>query len=229
MPTEPELLDIAQAAALLQVSEASLRRWTNSGRLACFRVGGRRERRFRRADLLAFLERSPSAPPGGHLCGFYTSDRARTRHAARVLADGLQAGSICLLVGAADRRDQVVARLGRQRPSLRHDIDAGRLVLATYGEHVSAQLRFWETQFETALRAGATTLQVVGDVTGDRLAERGFDVVLEYEAAFDTLSRRFPVATVCLYDARVYSGVETALLLQLHPDLFRHPTGDLLT
>src|SRR4030081_3779755 len=51
-----ELLDIGQAAAFLNVSEASLRRWTNSGRLACLRVGRRRERRFRRADLLGFLE-----------------------------------------------------------------------------------------------------------------------------------------------------------------------------
>ena len=54
---QPELLDIAQAAAFLHVSPMSLRRWTNSGRLSCFRIGGRRERRFRRADLLALLAR----------------------------------------------------------------------------------------------------------------------------------------------------------------------------
>jgi predicted site-specific integrase-resolvase len=33
MAFDSELLDIAQAAALLRVSEASLRRWTNAGRL----------------------------------------------------------------------------------------------------------------------------------------------------------------------------------------------------
>src|SRR5437899_1730190 len=49
MTPDPELLDIRQAAALLHVSAASLRRWTNAGLLASFRVGGRRERRFRRA------------------------------------------------------------------------------------------------------------------------------------------------------------------------------------
>jgi len=31
MVSDSELLDIAEAAALLRVSEASLRRWTNSG------------------------------------------------------------------------------------------------------------------------------------------------------------------------------------------------------
>src|SRR2546421_2422019 len=89
---EPELLDIAQAAALLHVSPMSLRRWTNSGRLSCFRIGGRRERRFRRADLLALLERSgeptraPQAP--GHLCGLYTSMAARERRGAGPFGGG---------------------------------------------------------------------------------------------------------------------------------------------
>src|SRR5438445_10688910 len=91
MTQQSELLDIAQAAAFLHVSQMSLRRWTNSGRLPCFRVGGRRERRFRRADLLAFLERTGEpapAPPAGHLCGLYTSGAARERQAAAFLAKG---------------------------------------------------------------------------------------------------------------------------------------------
>ena len=82
MAFDSELLDIAQAAALLQVSEASLRRWTNRGRLPCLRIGGRRERRFRQADLMAFLEPDASALPAGHLCAFYASDLGRTRQAA---------------------------------------------------------------------------------------------------------------------------------------------------
>src|SRR2546430_14839626 len=93
---EPELLDIAQAAALLHVSPMSLRRWTNSGRLPCFRVGGRRERRFRRADLLALLERSGElvrAPrAAGHLCGLYTSMAAGGGRARGLLAGGVGGG-----------------------------------------------------------------------------------------------------------------------------------------
>src|SRR6266550_2581325 len=61
-----ELLDIAQAAALLNVSETSLRRWTNSGQLPCLRVGRRRERRFRRGDLMAFMEQPTAAPRSGN-------------------------------------------------------------------------------------------------------------------------------------------------------------------
>ena len=60
MSDQEDLLDIKQAARFLQVSETSLRRWTNTGQLACLRVGRKRERRFRRADLLAFMEYQPA-------------------------------------------------------------------------------------------------------------------------------------------------------------------------
>lgn len=239
MDHESELLDIKQAAALLRVSETSLRRWTNAGRLVCFRVGGRRERRFRRADLLAFLESpaggtapllGPDAPgrdlATGHLCGLYTSDLTRTRQAAAFLADGLRARSACFLAAEPAVHDRVRALLERQRSSLRQDLAAGRLVLSEYADSVAAQLEFWEARFVRAAHAGARSVSVVGDVSGGPLGRRSaFDDVLEYEVEYDrSFTRRFPVTTLCLYDARALSGVETARLLQVHGDLFREPT-----
>jgi transcriptional repressor of dcmA and dcmR len=226
-----DLLDIQQAAALLQVSETSLRRWTNAGRLACLRVGGRRERRFRRADLLAFLERNPGTAlqvtgneVPDHFCGLYTSDLTRTRQAAQFLADGLHARSTCFLAAAPEVRDRVRALLEHQQPSLRHDMAAARLVFSDYADSAAAQLEFWETRFVAATRAGARSLRVVGDVSGGQLGRSSaFDEVLEYEAEYGrSLAARFPVATLCLYDARRLSGVETARLLQVHADVFRY-------
>ena len=136
---QPELLDIAQAAAFLHVSPMSLRRWTNSGRLSCFRIGGRRERRFRRADLLALLERSgeptgaPQAP--GHLCGLYTSMAARERRAAAFLAQGLEAGGTCFLAAEAVVRERVLARLARDWPAARAAVPALIAMLSESGVH----------------------------------------------------------------------------------------------
>ncbi len=60
MSEADELLDIEQAAQFLNVSETSLRRWTNAGRLACFRVGRRRERVVWQHDETRFdLTRDP--------------------------------------------------------------------------------------------------------------------------------------------------------------------------
>jgi excisionase family DNA binding protein len=229
MAPETELLDIAQAAALLHVSEASLRRWTNRGLLRCFRVGGRRERRFRQADLMAFLEGESTATSAGHLCGFYTNDLARTRQAARLLRDGLDAGSICILAAQSDVRDQVLGQLARRRPTLRRALDTERLIVTAYAANARAQLAYWKTRFAAATRSGAHSICVVADVSGGRLARgSSFERVLEYEASYGRLSRGFPVATMCLYDARTHSGLETAGVLATHPDLFRHPVAHLV-
>ena len=56
-PTDPtELMNTKQAAQFLNVSEISIRRWTESGKLPCVRVGARRERRFDKTQLIEFLK-----------------------------------------------------------------------------------------------------------------------------------------------------------------------------
>lgn len=226
---EPELLDIKQAAALLQVSEASLRRWTNAGRLRSFRVGGRRERRFQRTDLLAFLEGPADHGEPGHVCGFYSSDLARARLAAAFLADGLAAGTPCFLASAPDVRDRVLPMLQRKRPSLEKDIEAGRLVYLEYDENPAAQIHLWQTRSEAA-GGGKVALRAVGDVSGGPLAQHcTFDELVEYEAEFErAVARPFSVDTLCLYDARVLSGVEASRMFGTHADAFRYPVDRLV-
>src|SRR5258708_13063961 len=60
-----QLLNTAEAADLLGVSEASVRRWGDAGMFPMQRVGKRQDRRFQRADLEAFLaggNQSPARP-----------------------------------------------------------------------------------------------------------------------------------------------------------------------
>jgi excisionase family DNA binding protein len=240
MDRDAELLDIKEAAAFLRVSETSLRRWTNSGALRCYRVGGRRERRFRRSDLTAFLEvrdstgeempRAARSTDGQHLCALYASDASRIHQAVRFLGVHAARAEACFLVAATDVRDRVLVSLERQRPSLRRDIKSGRFVLADYAGSVARQLAFWDARFTAAMRAGATSLRVVGDVSGGVLAQRNpFDAVLDYEADYErAMSRRFPVTTLCQYDARLLSGVDVARLLRCHGDSLGHPVDELV-
>jgi len=241
MENVSELLDIHQAAELLRVSETSLRRWTNAGQLACFRVGGRRERRFRRADLLTFMQREPRATAsemgtdprhaglaGIHLSSLYTSDLARVRQGVDFLAEA-GPDDACFLVATPVVRDRVLALLERRRPSLRRDMEAGRFVLSEYARSAEVQLEFWHTRLDEATRSGARSVRVVGDVSGGRLARRkDFAEVVEYEVEYDrSIARRFPVFTLCLYDARRLSGVETASMFRCHSDVFRYPVDRL--
>ena len=228
---QDELLDIEQAARFLNVSETSLRRWTNAGRLACLRVGGRRERRFRRADLLAFIEEQPVlARAGSHLCGFYASELSRTKFAVDFLADGFEPRSVSYLVAAPDAREEILAELERRRPSLPADIDAGRLVLADFPTSPSARgiCAFWEAHFVAGAQTGARSLRAVGDgARGPALLPR--HELVEAELLADELSRRFQVPWLCLYDVRQASGLDVLAVLNSHQDMFGHPLDRLFS
>src|SRR4029077_10619104 len=87
------LLTTREAATFLKVSEASIRRWTDSGLLPARRVGRRRARRLREEDLKSFMEAGPGhgagatdpgspstiviqnvvVSQGDHLAAFYTT------------------------------------------------------------------------------------------------------------------------------------------------------------
>jgi excisionase family DNA binding protein len=251
MSDSEDLLDIKQAAAFLGVSETSLRRWTNSGQLACLRVGGKRERRFRRADLLAFLEtqpvtNAPSRPQasvgrehtviagvpvtfGTHLCALYGNDAGRTKLAVEFLVEGLRPGSVCFLNASAESRGQILAQLERGRGSVQSEIDAGRLVFYKYCPTPQEQFDYWETNFLSAMSAGATSLRVVGDMTSCLDAGMTLDEVMEYEAGYDRiLAKCFPLVTLCLYDVRRFESLEVVKALQGHTDMFRYPAERLL-
>ncbi len=231
------LLDIEQAARFLNVSETSLRRWTNAGRLACLRVGRRRERRFRRADLLAFMESEPAGrtrpgparePHGTHLCGLYSSDEGQVHQAVAFLAEGLGPATVSYLVGGAAMRHRVLAALERQRPTLAQDVAEGRLVLSDYATTTAEQLTWWETNMQEALGRGATSLRALGDAGGFATAASPEELLmceLEFELR---ISRRFPLVAMCQYDVRLFSGLLVLDALKAHPDCFRYPAERVL-
>lgn len=53
---EPEYLTIVQAGRFLQVSLNTLRNWDKNGTLKAIRIGGRNIRRWKKDDVLKFLE-----------------------------------------------------------------------------------------------------------------------------------------------------------------------------
>ncbi len=215
-----ELLDIREAAEFLRVSETSLRRWTNAGRLPCLRIGGRRERRFRRADLMTFLGvegGATSLPPRNHFCGLYTSDLGRVRGAAAFLHVGLQADARCLLAAEKDVQRAVIVQLEQDRPAIRKDLKAGRLVVGEYCASAAAQLEFWRVNIRSAMKAGVNRVYVTGDLSAGALSLIPFAEILEYEGEYGrAIAGPFPVTTLCQYDARKISGLDAAALLQCH-------------
>lgn len=248
---DEDLLNIKQAAQFLQVSETSLRRWTNAGRLASLRVGRRRERRFRREDLVAFMEHHPvggevprpggtegagwttvagvAVPLGTHLCGLFESDGGQTAEAAAFFAHGLQPGMACVLVASRKVQDLILARLEKGSGSpIQADIEAGRLILSEYAATCEAQWEYFESVLLAATRRAVRAIRVIGDVSGGPLADN-MQEIAEYESGYDRLiARRFPTVTLCQYDARQYSGCDVFGIYRCHGDNFAFPAERLL-
>jgi transcriptional repressor of dcmA and dcmR len=241
-----DLLDIGEAARFLNVSETSLRRWTNAGTMPCLRVGRRRERRFRRDDLLAFMEQQPSraalqtpfptAPshaslldgttmltPGDHLSGFYGSDLGLATLSVRFILDGLREGSMVYVVASARSIKRIVEYLKEKRPSLLRDISEGKLLLCEYQKGPRTQIKDFEAQLTKAAGEGTQSFRVFGD-TWEMRKKVSAEKFAEYEAIYDQyIARRYPVVTLCAYDVRRFSGVDVLDALKAHRDTFRYP------
>jgi transcriptional repressor of dcmA and dcmR len=241
-----DLLDISEAAQFLNVSETSLRRWTNDGSLPCLRIGRRRERRFRRADLLAFLEQPTAAPGarngeggsmktqnaadesvatinGNHLCGIYGSDAGRLDLAVPFLLEGLHKKSVCFLVAPVPAQTEILKAMKQKRPSLDSDIEAGRLIVSEHQRSPEAQCRFFEVAMRKAEAEGVDSFRVVGDMWGLRLLVSS-EQMIELELGFERLIvPQFPVVALRAYDARKFTGVELldALRITKRPSSFR--------
>ncbi|MEA2706864.1 MAG: hypothetical protein QOH22_1652 [Gemmatimonadaceae bacterium] len=243
-----DLLDISEAAQLLSVSETSLRRWTNDGLLPCLRIGRRRERRFRRADLLAFMEQPDTtqrtgdekggamktqkmddepiaAIHGNHLCGIYGSDAGRLDLAVPFLLEGLQKKSVCFLVAPADAQKDILKAMRKKRPSVDADIEAGRLIVSEHQQSPAEQCSFFEVAMRKAEGEGVDSFRVVGDMWGLRLLVSP-EQMIELEVGFERLIvPQFPVVALCAYDARKFTGVELLDALKDHDDTFKFPMG----
>jgi excisionase family DNA binding protein len=240
-----DLMNIKEAAAVLKVSEASLRRWTNAGRLACLRLGAKGERRFRREDLMSFLDdraattapvRSPSAHPaevqleginiayGNHICTLYENDLGRLKWSVPFLADGLRNGDACFLIAEKPVRDEILDQIRQANNGVTEALDQGRLILSDGVAGGQAMCEFVEHSLVMATRSGTQSFRLIGDMTWCLRLGMSVDELIEYEARYDhTIAHRFPVVSLCQYDVREFSGSAILNALKCHEDTFNYP------
>lgn len=244
---QSELLNIKQAAAFLQVSEISLRRWTDSGKLNCYRVGGKRERRFRRSDLVSFLDCTATTgwsagraagnesrsgitleglfiEHGNHLCSLYEKDAGRIKLSVPFLADGLSAGERCFLIAAGEARAHVMGTLADTGADVAGAMAEGRLVVMGGADSGVDMYNYLESQFLQATREGIATVRVLGDMGWAIDSNLDIEDLMSFETQYNhTLANRFPVVSLCQYDVRRFSGSGVLAALRNHEDTFRFP------
>jgi excisionase family DNA binding protein len=117
MAPQPEWLTLGQAAKYLGVAQSTMRKWSDLGRVSAFYTPGG-HRRYRRADLDQFLDRSgpgavPSASPHSGPLVLIVDDDERLREYVRVNleAEGYE-------VREAGSAEDALGALGERSPDL---------------------------------------------------------------------------------------------------------------
>lgn len=247
--SRPELLNIKEAAAYLRVSEASLRRWTNVGKLDCLRLGAKRERRFRHEDLEKFLERRDqpseaaqitarkpkttevllegvSIEHGNHICTLYENDLGRIKWAVPFLIDGLNCGDCCFLVSTVATRDEILSHVRDGCANVDQAVESGQLILSQGIPNGNEMCRFVERSIIMARKSGYRSFRLVGDMSWCRELGMTREELFAYEQQFDReIGHSFPLVSVCQYDVREFSGSDILNAMKCHEDTFNFPTS----
>lgn len=235
-----DFIGTREAARLLGVSEASVRRWSDSGLLQSHRVGRRSERRFERSAVLRLKgagrpEAHPSAssvllegcaiPVHTHLSSYYTSDRGRLRLGVPFLRDGLAAGQPCVLMSDPETARLLEMELKAEGVEVEKALETGRLrELETFKTH-SEGIETFERTFAAFTRRGDLVIRVLGEATQNATTLGSIADLLRFEDMLSGLVRRYPVVMICQYDVRRLEGTDVIDVLKVHADHFDQPLG----
>jgi excisionase family DNA binding protein len=234
------LLTITEAAAFLNVSKATIRRWTDDGRLPCLRLGARNERRFLQGDLDGLISkpeliskvgntqqtmpRSVSGSRSGHQCIVSNTIEEEWASLASAILPALNEGTQVLVVEVSNRKKLLENLLKVNGLSMRKLLDS--YYLSGYF-HWDRSVAFVESAILSAKARGFEKILIVGadskqaESTGQNYA----DEMKKYELALDDMLSRHPNATVlCPYTA---SEISAELMVQgflTHSQMCIHAT-----
>lgn len=241
------LLTTAEAAQLLRVSQASIRRWSDSGLLRVKRVGRRRERRFTENDLLVFLNggadglsatgRSDAVNVGGvplaipsHIATFFSTDAGGLRLTVPFFAEGLRLGQPSFLAATGPALERYIEALNRRRDlNFERSLAEGDFkVMKFQTGSASGAVAEWEDAFAHILARKPAVIRIAGEMSSVRAMFISEEEMLRFEEAFEVMYKRYPLVVICQYDVREFTGLALLRALKAHPGLFGHRIGTFL-
>jgi excisionase family DNA binding protein len=245
MPEQQRFLTISEAAEFLHVSEISLRRWTNSGKLRCFRVGGRNERRFLVEDLLAFMPCKDTQPEQRvdeaateddttsdyterHISLFFRDAEEQWKLLRPYIVDHLNDGAPVIYLQHSTSSEQLMQRLHAEGLPLDKLIARGLLRVLPPSQtyllpgrfDAQRMLDFIETAIQAGLEAGHKRVLMTGEMTWSLQGTPGAEEMAAYEDRLNPLVDKYPgVTIVCQYDLKRFSGDIILDALLTHPSI----------
>lgn len=227
-----KLLTIKEAALLLKVSAMSLRRWTNDGKLKCYRVGGNRERRFERQDLLNFLhpEHSGMTPLGlaahkvgnsAHIAQFYQSREESITAGIAYLGKGLALGEKALIVSTASRLANLLDGLKKQGFPVSTLLADGSIITDTGRATPTEQIQFMTNAISATHSSNGCRL--LGDMVWTQEQNWGISHITTLENYTNNTLADQNRIFLCQYDLRKFDASSALMAFETHSLItYRH-------
>jgi excisionase family DNA binding protein len=230
-----KLLNVKQAAELLNVSEMTVRRWTNAGLLACFRIGRKRERRFYPSDIQQFIEGKTASPKtekkasgiparrvalgfggldvpdGTHMAHMYADVSEALEVQALFLRQGIQNRETVMVVSPQHHREQLLSNLKQDGLNVAALIRQNRLI---HGSGKQTPQEMAEYIFHAAASARGR-FRLVGDMSWTAQKKWSEENLRALEESTNT--RLSPGSLfMCQYSLRDFFGTQTMMALETH-------------
>lgn len=223
------LLNVKEAADFLNVSEMTIRRWTNSGALRCYRVGGKRERRFHAQDLHDCLKHwsalpacgcgmvrlgigETAVPDGSHFAHLGVSTTEILNVGIAYLLEGLTNQETVMMVTSKPNMETFANGLDAQGVDVGRAKDQGRLHFSQGMDSPQAML----TYISQIAASSQGRFRLFGDMTW--VKERGWS--LDATRQLEEMCKGSPQASgrlfLCQYSLTVFSGQEAMMAAETH-------------
>lgn len=227
---QKKYLNITEASEFLSVSKASLRRWTNTGRLKCYRVGERSERRFDLNDLIALMDtpqepaaiaqigdetNSPMTHEHRHICTFFKNPREQWQLIKKQFIEHTEDDARIIYIYHGDL-DRILHWLNSEQINTKklNDEQTITLLSTTESYHpngvfdIEHMLTFWKKLITEAEQQGIKKLLLTGEMGWVNNNIPGREQLIPYEAALDYMLESYPwVTVICQYPIYQISGV----------------------
>lgn len=223
------LLNVKEAAAFLNVAEMTIRRWTNSGALNCYRVGGKRERRFRVLDLQEFLDQGSAktipreakvqlgtgtitVPDGSHLSHLCLNETEAQDVGISFLQQGLAGNETVMLVTAHANLEKFVNHFARRGIDAEKAVSRNLLHICHGLDTPGAMFAY----IAEKIAAAGSRFRLFGDMTWVR--EKGWNGERIRQLEEMAVPPMDPpgLLILCQYPLACFSGQELMMAVETH-------------
>lgn len=164
---------------------------------------------------------------GTHMCLIFTSEKERIDSLLQFLLSGLKNNESCSCFTENLTEKDLIQFLKNNNISYHVSINSSALTLSGTNEvyfpegffDPAHMLSLLEEYFKSSINKGFESVRVIGEMEPIIEVIPGGDRLLEYESKITLLVRKFPITTICQYDANKFSGGTIMDVLKVHPEM----------